>query len=70
MMSNNRVLTLAGVQSIFEPVGIVIERHEMDYYYAELDGVRLERQTLIEICQAVLLYLRDKPSRFSEHPPE
>ena len=52
--ANNRSLTLAGANKIFEAIGIEIAKHDLGYYYCDYLGRRWQRQTLTELCVALV----------------
>lgn len=52
--ANNRALTLAGANKIFEAVTLEIHHHDLNYYYTEYQGHRWERPTLTDLCRALV----------------
>ncbi|MFK0730154.1 MAG: hypothetical protein ACIWVG_03100 [Gloeotrichia echinulata HAB0833] len=58
MASNNRAVTLDGINEIFLAIGLEIKKHEMGYYHAELDGKQLQGKTIVAISQKILTQLK------------
>lgn len=57
--SNNRALTLAGANKIFEAIGVEIFHHHLDYYYCDFRGRQWQEPTLTALCQSILKHLAD-----------
>ncbi|HEY9877508.1 MAG TPA: hypothetical protein V6D29_03575 [Leptolyngbyaceae cyanobacterium] len=55
--SNNRALTLAGANKLFEAIGVQIEQSDLGFYWTTMKGKRYERKTLTELGQALLIAL-------------
>ncbi len=56
--SNNRAVTLAGINEIFSAVGIEVQKHEMGYYYAMLGNTEVQGKTIIAVSQKILITLK------------
>ncbi|MGB6301876.1 MAG: hypothetical protein WBF90_37675 [Rivularia sp. (in: cyanobacteria)] len=56
--SNNRAVTLGGINEIFSAIGIEIEKHEMGYYYATLNGKQLQGKTIVAVSQKILTTIK------------
>ena len=65
MTSTNRSVTLTGANLIFQPLEIVIEQHEMGYYFADFDGVTFQRKNLTALCQELISHLNEYRSALS-----
>lgn len=61
--TNNRAVTLIGANTIFEPLGIDIQQHEMGYYWVQYRGEVIQAKTLTLLCQNLVRILRDGVKR-------
>ena len=52
--ANNRALTLAGANKIFEAIGLEIHRHDLGFYYCDYQGMRMEHGTLTDLCRSLV----------------
>jgi hypothetical protein len=52
--ANNRALTLAGANKIFEAIGLEIHRDDLGFYYCDYNGRRMERGTLTDLCRSLV----------------
>ncbi len=57
-MSNNRAVTLNGINEIFSSIGVEIKKHEMGYYHTELEGKELQGKTIVAVSQKILIQLK------------
>ena len=56
--SNNRAVTLIGANTIFEPLGIAIQHHDMGYYWVQYRGEVIQAKTLTLLCQNLVRSLK------------
>jgi len=59
-MTNNRAVTLNGINEIFSAVGIEIKKHEMGYYHTKIGGEELQGKTIVPVSQKILIQLKKK----------
>ena len=57
--ANNRALTLAGANKMFEAIGVEIFHHHLNYYHCDFLGRQWQAPTLTELCQSMLRHLAD-----------
>ena len=56
--SNNRAVTLAGINEIFSAIGVEIQKHEMGYYYAIVNDTELQGKTIVAVSQKILTKIK------------
>jgi hypothetical protein len=55
--ANNRAITLLGANTIFQPLGVTIQHHEMGYYWVQYKDSVIQAKTLTLLCQNLVTTL-------------